>query len=38
VWGFGIALTIMFVFSAVMVSFIWKAEREKGSAKKVEAA
>jgi hypothetical protein len=38
VWGFGIALTIMFVFSAVMVSFIWKAEREKGSARKVDEA
>jgi hypothetical protein len=27
VWGFGIALTILFVFSAVMVMFIWKAEK-----------
>ncbi|KAF8543374.1 hypothetical protein BDD12DRAFT_821055 [Trichophaea hybrida] len=29
VWGFGIALTIMFVFSAVMVAFIWKGEVQK---------
>jgi len=27
VWGFGIALTIMFVFSAIMCVFIWKANR-----------
>jgi hypothetical protein len=35
VWGFGIALTILFVFSAVMVLFIWKAGRAKSAPKQV---
>jgi multisubunit Na+/H+ antiporter MnhE subunit len=35
VWGFGIALTLMFVFSAVMVMFIWKAGRAKSAPKQV---
>ncbi|KAF8249078.1 hypothetical protein K440DRAFT_599601 [Wilcoxina mikolae CBS 423.85] len=38
VWGFGIALTIMFVFSAVMVAFIWKGEKERGAARKAGEA
>jgi hypothetical protein len=38
VWGFGIALTILFVFSAVMVAFIWKAEKQNGTAGSKAAA
>lgn len=28
VWGFGIALTVLFVFSAVTLVFVWKRERD----------
>lgn len=35
VWGFGICLTIMFVFSAAMMVFVWKMERTP-RAKKIE--
>jgi len=38
VWGFGIALTILFIFSAVMVAFIWKAEKKKAMAGSKAAA
>ncbi|KAI5844915.1 hypothetical protein BZA05DRAFT_408959 [Tricharina praecox] len=38
VWGFGIALTILFVFSAVMVAFIWKAEKQRGMVGRKAAA
>ncbi|KAA8902461.1 hypothetical protein FN846DRAFT_780545 [Sphaerosporella brunnea] len=38
VWGFGIALTIMFVFSAALVGFIWRSMRGGGRAAKSEPA
>lgn len=31
VWGFGITMTVLFVFSATMLAFIWKAQRAEGS-------
>ena len=37
VWGFGIALTILFVFSAVMAAFLWKAEKQRSMAEKKAA-
>lgn len=38
VWGFGIALTILFVFSMVCIAFIWKNERmPKKSAKTADS-
>jgi len=31
VWGFGITMTVLFIFSATMLAFIWKSQSTRGS-------
>ncbi len=38
VWGFNIAMTVLFVFSAACLGFLWKRQREAGVQKIEESA